>query len=99
MLIRGELRSELRVIQLDRFSGAKRCAEHAAIYREEHSTPDNLATVREAYDSFARGDVPTVLGAFDPDIAWSEMAGTPYGGEFQGIDTVVQNVLMRFATE
>jgi hypothetical protein len=37
------------------------------------STPFvNIALIRGLSGSFAAGDVPAVLGAFDPAIAWNE---------------------------
>ncbi|MCW3068327.1 MAG: uncharacterized protein JWL67_952 [Solirubrobacterales bacterium] len=48
--------------------------------------------VEGVYGAFARGDVPTVLGAFADDIEWYEAEGMPYGGLHRGGDAVVQNV-------
>src|SRR5262245_8306400 len=52
----------------------------------------NVELVQGTYDSFARGDVPAVLGAFADDIEWLEAEGMPYGGVYRGADAVVQNV-------
>ena len=34
--------------------------------------------VKTLYDDFGRGDVPAVLGAFDPQIQWREAEGFAY---------------------
>jgi uncharacterized protein len=59
----------------------------------------NLETIKAAYDAFAVGDVPTVLVMLDPDIHWTEAAGTAYGDTYHGPDDVVNGVFMRLATE
>lgn len=52
----------------------------------------NIAMMRELYDAFGRGDVPAVLGAFDPQIEWNEAEGMPYGGVYTGPEAVAENV-------
>jgi ketosteroid isomerase-like protein len=52
----------------------------------------NVEFVNSVYGSFARGDVPAVLGAFADDIEWFEAEGMPYGGLYHGPDAVAQNV-------
>jgi ketosteroid isomerase-like protein len=52
----------------------------------------NVEFVRGIYGAFARGDVPSVLGAFADDIEWFEAEGLPYGGVYHGPDAVAQNV-------
>jgi ketosteroid isomerase-like protein len=52
----------------------------------------NVEFVKSVYGSFARGDVPAVLGAFAEDIEWSEAEGMPYGGLYRGPEAVAQNV-------
>jgi uncharacterized protein len=59
----------------------------------------NTDFIRGLYDSFAKGDVPTVLAAFDENIEWVEAEGTPYGGTYRNADDIVQNVFMKLATE
>ncbi len=39
-------------------------------------------TIANLYAAFARGDVPTVLAAFAPNISWTEAEGFPYGGTY-----------------
>ncbi len=62
----------------------------------------NVETLKGGYDAFGRGDVPAVLGIFDPNIEWSEAEGNPYkpdGKPWIGGDAIVQNLFMRLATE
>ncbi len=59
--------------------------------------------IRSLYGAFAQGDVPTVLGAMDPGIAWNEAEGNPYrpgdGSPFVGPDAIVQGVFAPLASE
>jgi uncharacterized protein len=59
----------------------------------------NGAIITSLYDAFANGDVPTVLGAMDPDIEWNEAEGFMYGGTYKGPEAILENVFMKFATE
>ena len=58
---------------------------------------DNLATLKKAYEDFAKGDVPAVLAVLDEDIRWFEAEGTPFwqGGPAIGPQQVVEQVFMR----
>jgi ketosteroid isomerase-like protein len=60
---------------------------------------DNSATIRGLYAAFARGDVPSVLGALAPDVRWTEAEGFPYGGTYSGPQAVLENVFMKLGTE
>jgi ketosteroid isomerase-like protein len=62
---------------------------------------DQAEMVRGLYDAFAKGDVPTVLGAFAPDIVWNEAEGFVYadGNPYIGPQAVLDGVLIRLATE
>ena len=59
-------------------------------------TTSGSARTREAveaiYAAFARGDVPTVLTALDPQIVWIETEGGPFGGRYSGPQAVLENV-------
>lgn len=55
--------------------------------------------IKGLYDAFAAGDVPTVLGAMDPDIEWNEAEGFMYGGTYNGPNAILENVFMKIATE
>ncbi|MBK8315649.1 MAG: nuclear transport factor 2 family protein [Acidobacteria bacterium] len=59
----------------------------------------NLAAIQGAYAAFAKGDVPGVLGVLDPNIAWTEAEGFPYGGTYNGPNAVLEGVFMKLGTE
>ena len=62
----------------------------------------NVEHIGELYNAFARGDLPTVLGAMDPNIEWREAEGNPYepsGNAWVGPDAIVENLFMKLATE
>ena len=59
----------------------------------------NVETLKQGYDFFAKGDIPSVLNLFDPKIEWTEAAGFPYAGTFVGHEAVVNNVFMKLGTE
>jgi ketosteroid isomerase-like protein len=52
----------------------------------------SVEVVRGAYEAFARGDVPGVLGAMADDVEWHEAEGMPYGGVYHGGESIAQNV-------
>jgi hypothetical protein len=62
---------------------------------------DHVTIVRRLYDAFALGDVPTVLGAFDPKIEWREAEGFVYadGNPYVGPEAVLQGVFGRLGAE
>lgn len=54
------------------------------------------------YAAFGRGDVPTVLGAMDPEIHWHEAEGNPYmpsGEAWVGPDAILENLFMKLGGE
>ncbi len=62
----------------------------------------NVQTVQGLYDAFAKGDIPTVLGGFDPKIEWREAEGNPYsieGEPFVGGDEILEKLFMKLGTE
>ena len=59
----------------------------------------NLNSIKAVYDAFATGNIPAVLGALSPDIAWTEAEGFPYGGTYHGPNAVLEGVFMRLGTE
>ena len=62
----------------------------------------NVQVMRDLYDALGRGEIPSVLGAMDPDIEWREAEGNPYdpaGQGWRGPDGILQNLFMRLATE
>jgi ketosteroid isomerase-like protein len=56
-------------------------------------------TIKNIYDAFASGDMPTVLGAMAPNFSWTEPEGNPYAGTHVGPDDVLQNVFMKLGSE
>ncbi|HEY7010171.1 MAG TPA: nuclear transport factor 2 family protein [Jatrophihabitantaceae bacterium] len=46
--------------------------------------PENAVLIRRAYDAFARGDIPTVLDVFGPDITWHIPGRSPLSGDYAG---------------
>ena len=46
----------------------------------------NVSLVKGLYEAFARGDVPAILGAMDPDIVWDipQAPDYPLGGIHRG---------------
>ena len=48
----------------------------------------NLAVIREAYEGFARGDMPAVFAAFDAAIKWHVPGHSPLSGDFTGHDEI-----------
>jgi ketosteroid isomerase-like protein len=48
----------------------------------------DVQTVNDAYEAFARGDVPAVLAVFAEDIRWHAPDVLPHGGHVQGRDEV-----------
>ncbi len=59
----------------------------------------NSELISGLYAAFARGDVPSVLGALQPDIQWTEAAGFPYAGTYVGPPAVLQGVFMRLGAD
>jgi len=62
----------------------------------------NLDVVKQAYAAFGRGDVPAVLGAMAPEMAWHEAEGNPYmpsGEAWIGPDAILEKLFMRLGTE
>ena len=59
----------------------------------------NLDLVRQVYEAFAVGDIPTVLGVLSPEVHWTEAEGGPYGGISIGPDAVLENVFMKLGGE
>jgi ketosteroid isomerase-like protein len=47
-----------------------------------------MATLREAYAAFNRGDIDAAVAGLDPQIEWSEPAEFPGGGAYHGREAV-----------
>lgn len=37
----------------------------------------NIATIKQIYDAFGRGDIPAIIAKLDPDIEWDSEVPTP----------------------
>jgi uncharacterized protein len=61
----------------------------------------NSDVVKGIYEAFGRGDVPAVLGAFDPGIEWNEAEGYMYtdGNPYMGPQRVAEGVFMRILSD
>jgi ketosteroid isomerase-like protein len=55
----------------------------------------NLNLIQGAYEAFAKGDVPSVLGIMDANIVWKEADGFPLAGTYNGPQGVLEGVFMR----
>lgn len=62
---------------------------------------ENVNVIRNLYELFANGDVPTVLAGFHPEIEWNEAENFPYadGNPYIGPDAVLEGVFMRLGSE
>ena len=45
---------------------------------------DNVSFLKDVYDAFGRGDIPTVLGAMSPEIKRHEAESNPCPEQVQG---------------
>ncbi len=62
----------------------------------------NVEIMQGGYEAFGRGDVPSVLAIFAPDIKWHEAESNPYkpdGKPWIGPDAIVANLFMRLGAE
>jgi uncharacterized protein len=59
----------------------------------------NFDSVKQVYQAFAEGDIPTVLGLLNSDIDWTEAEGFPYAGTYHGPRAVLEGVFMRLGSE
>lgn len=61
----------------------------------------NGDAMKSLYDAFAKGDVPAVLGAFDPQIQWREAEGFLYadGNPYVGPQAVAEGVFQRIVSD
>jgi ketosteroid isomerase-like protein len=63
---------------------------------------DNVSLLKNLYDAFARGDIPTVLEAMSQDIEWYQAEGNPYmpsGQAWVGPNAVLNNLFMKLGAE
>jgi len=62
----------------------------------------NAQRAADLYAAFGRGDMPTVLAGFTPDIEWREAEGNPYrpsGEPWVGPQVVLEQLFVRLGTE
>lgn len=62
----------------------------------------NVQLAKDIYAAFGRGDVPTVLAAFHPEIEWRQAEGNPYqldGSAWIGPQAVLEKLFMRIGAE
>ena len=62
---------------------------------------DNVRLLKNLYEAFGRGDIPTVLGAMSPDIKWHQAESNPYqpsGEAWVGPDAVL-SLFMKLGSE
>ena len=61
----------------------------------------NAEIIESLYEAFAKGDVPTVLGHFDPQIEWNEAEGVRYADRnpYRGPMAVAEGVFGRIISE
>jgi len=57
----------------------------------------NTDVVKGIYDAFAKGDVPSVLNSFDPQIEWRKPEGLRYADRnpYVGPQSIVEGVFQR----
>ena len=62
---------------------------------------ENVRVIRELYEAFGRGDVPTVLGQMDQSIEWNEAENFIYADRnpYVGPQAVLEGVFMRLGSE
>jgi ketosteroid isomerase-like protein len=63
---------------------------------------DNVSLLKNLYESFGRGDIPTVLAAMSPDMKWYQAESNPYmtsGEAWVGPDAVLSNLFMKLGAE
>jgi ketosteroid isomerase-like protein len=77
------------------------CACDIITAGEKKMAQDNLETIRGLYAAFARGDVPTVLGALDAQVEWIEAENFIYADRnpYVGPQAVLDGVFMRLGAE
>ncbi|HEV2013062.1 MAG TPA: nuclear transport factor 2 family protein [Candidatus Dormibacteraeota bacterium] len=52
-----------------------------------------IQVVRDAFDSFKRGDMKALSDAWSDDIVWHGRGSTKFGGEFKGKEAVLGNIV------
>jgi ketosteroid isomerase-like protein len=55
-------------------------------------SPEDLETVRQAYDAFAGGDVERLRTFLAPDIEWRTTPEVPFMGNYMGLDEFLRGM-------
>jgi ketosteroid isomerase-like protein len=55
-------------------------------------SPEDLATVRDAYDAFGRGDMDALERLLHPDIEWRTTPEVPFLGTYKGLDEFLRGM-------
>jgi ketosteroid isomerase-like protein len=55
-------------------------------------SPEDLETVRRAYDAFARGDLEALRTFLAPDIEWRTTPDVPFMGSYSGLDKFLRGM-------
>jgi uncharacterized protein len=55
-------------------------------------SPEDLETVRRAYDAFARGDLETLTTFLAPYIEWRTTPEVPFMGNYSGLDEFLRGM-------
>ncbi|MDQ3605854.1 MAG: nuclear transport factor 2 family protein [Gemmatimonadota bacterium] len=63
------------------------------------SNRNNIEILRNTYEAFSRGDIPTVMANFDPDIIWIVPDAHPQGGTHRGADAVLNDVFVKLGSD
>jgi ketosteroid isomerase-like protein len=66
------------------------------------STSQKLELLRSVYDAFSRGDIATVLSAFDPEIQWFQAEHNPYQPDHAcwiGPEAILSNLFQKMVLE
>ena len=63
------------------------------------ATRSNVDLIERLYDAFGRGDIATVLDAYDEQIEWTSAEGAAYPGTFVGKEAVLTNIFARLGSE
>ena len=62
----------------------------------------NVQLAKDIYAAFGRGDIPTVLAGFHPEIEWRQAEGNPYkpdGAAWFGPQAVLEELFTRLGSE
>lgn len=59
----------------------------------------NIEIVKKMYDLFAANKHDEIRNLFAPNIQWNQMKGFPGGGQYSGIEAVIQKVFGGFNSD